>query len=127
VDVATGDRVDAATLLWGQRSAPKRGPRPTLTLDGITRTAIGIADAEGLAAVTMQRVAQVVGVTKMALYRYVPGKVELVALMTDAALGEPPALTGGGWRERLDEWGRRMFGRFVAHSWTLETTVGARA
>lgn len=119
----------AATLLWAGRAAPKRGPRPTLSLDAIAAAGIGIADAEGLAAVTMHRVAERVGVTKMALYRYVPGKVELVALMTDLAIGEPPALAAvtGGWRPKLDTWARRLFDRFRAHPWALEATVGARA
>ncbi|MEV4758772.1 TetR/AcrR family transcriptional regulator [Micromonospora sp. NPDC049559] len=121
--------VTATELLWGERTAPRRGPRPTLTLESIAAAGIGIADAEGLAAVTMQRVAERLGVTKMALYRYVPGKVELVALMTDLAVGGPPRLdeVGDGWRPRLDAWARRMFERFWAHPWAIEATVGARA
>jgi AcrR family transcriptional regulator len=116
----------ATTLLWRQPATSKRGPKPTLSLDAIAAAGIEIADADGLAAVTMQRVAERLGVTKMALYRYVPGKVELVALMIDLGIGEPPPLTGG-WRPKLDTWARRMFDRFSAHPWTLEATVGARA
>jgi AcrR family transcriptional regulator len=119
----------ALALLWEQqKAAPRRGPRPTLTLDAITRAAIEIADAGGLAAVTMQRIAEVAGVTKMALYRYVPGKDELVALMIDMGIGEPPDLTAlpGGWRPRLGEWARQLFQRFCQHPWSLEATVGAR-
>lgn len=125
----SGDLAGAIELLWGHRSGPKRGPRPTLSVAAIAHTGIEIADADGLAAVTMQRVAAALGVTKMALYRYVPGKVELVALMTDTGLGEPPSLRGvpGGWRARLDAWARQMFDRFWRHPWALETTVGARA
>lgn len=119
----------ASNLLWERRPEPRRGPRPALTLDAIAAAGIEIADADGLAAVTMQRVAQRLGVTKMALYRYVPGKVELVALMTDHALGEPPRPDGApaGWRERLDAWARELLARFLAHPWTLEATVGPRA
>ncbi|ROO83522.1 TetR family transcriptional regulator [Actinocorallia herbida] len=117
----------ANALLWERRTPPSRGPKPTLRLDTITEAGIGLADAGGLAAVTMQRVAEQVGVTKMALYRYVPGKVELVALMTDQALGAPPPLPSGGWRDRLDTWARHMYTRFSAHPWTLEATVGPRA
>jgi AcrR family transcriptional regulator len=119
--------MDAHALLWDHHAAPRRGPRPTLTLTAIAHAAIEIADADGLAAVTMQRVAELVGVTKMALYRYVPGKDELVALMTDIGIGEPPDLTATeGWRARLDLWTREMFGRFTRHPWSLETTIGAR-
>jgi AcrR family transcriptional regulator len=98
-------------------------------LDVIAQTGIQIADSHGLAAVTMQKIATTLGVTKMALYRHVPGKAELLALMTDAALGEPPPLDSipGGWRPRLDAWARRLFDRFSRHPWALETTIGARA
>ncbi|MGV9307169.1 TetR/AcrR family transcriptional regulator [Nonomuraea sp. NPDC003727] len=125
--MATG--TTAITLLWEQPAAPKRGPKPTLSLDTIATAGIEIADADGLAALTMQRVAERLGVTKMALYRYVPGKVELVALMVDLAIGEPPppAAVGGCWRPTLDSWARQMYDRFRAHPWALEATVGARA
>lgn len=113
-------------LLWDRAEAPKRGPRPTLTLDAVARAGIEVADADGLAAVTMQRVAERLGVTKMALYRYVPGKVELVALMVDLGLGEPPVALDAGWRERLDAWAREMFARIWAHPWALEATIGVR-
>jgi AcrR family transcriptional regulator len=123
-----GDRPGVIELLWGQRPQPKRGPRPSLSLEAIARAGIEIADAHGLGAVTMQGVAETLGVTKMALYRYVPGKVELVAFMTDAGLGGPPALGAmpGGWRPKLHEWARRLFGAFWRHPWALEVTVGAR-
>ncbi len=61
-------------LLWGRQHQPSRGPKPAMTLAGIAEAAIRIADAEGLDAVSMQRVADDLPVTKMALYRYVPGQ-----------------------------------------------------
>lgn len=129
---ATGDassaQADAFTLLWERQATPRRGPKPTLSLEAIARAGIEIADAQGLAAVTMQRVAAALGVTKMALYRYVPGKVELVALMIDIGVGEAPHLdtVPGGWRRRLDEWARQLFSIFWRHPWSLDATVGAR-
>ncbi|UNO41949.1 TetR/AcrR family transcriptional regulator C-terminal domain-containing protein [Streptomyces sp. MST-110588] len=87
-----GDQAGSVELLWGGRERPSRGPKPALSLDRITRTAIAIADLGGLAAVSMQRVAGELEFTKMSLYRYVPGKSELVALMIDTAMGEPPNL-----------------------------------
>jgi AcrR family transcriptional regulator len=76
----------------------------------------------------MQRVAETLGFTKMSLYRYVPGKVELVALMTDMALGAPAGFeSAAGWRPTLHEWAIQMFHRFWRHPWALEVTVGARA
>ncbi|MFJ8166447.1 TetR/AcrR family transcriptional regulator [Streptomyces sp. NPDC096136] len=113
---------------------PARGPRRGLTLEQIAVAGVGIADAAGLGGVSMQGVAGELGVTKMALYRYVPGKAELVALMVEAALPDPgagldPALAaaGDGWRERLGVWARELLAGYRAHPWLLDATVGARA
>ena len=78
-------------LLWGPPAGARRGPKPRYTLDAIAEAAMTIADDEGLDAVTMQRVAERLGTTKMALYRYMPGRAELDAVMLDRALGLPPA------------------------------------
>jgi AcrR family transcriptional regulator len=120
--------MEALDLLWNDRRPPTRGPKPALSLDRIVATAVAIADAEGLAAVSMERVATELNFTKMSLYRYVPGKNELVALMVDRAVGGlPPSLSRlEGWRERLHAWGQELFDRFVAHPWSLPSTVGAR-
>ncbi|MEV7526598.1 TetR/AcrR family transcriptional regulator C-terminal domain-containing protein [Streptomyces sp. NPDC091371] len=133
----TNDQWGAAVrLLWGPRppEKPARGPRRGLTLEGIALAGVGIADAEGLGGVSMQRVAGELAVTKMALYRYVPGKAELVALMVEAAMPEPGAgaprgagvAAGGAWRERLGAWARELLEGFRRHPWLLEATVGAR-
>lgn len=123
-----GDQAASVELLWGRRAEPRRGPKPALSLDRIVRTAIEIANAEGLAAVSMQRLADELGFTKMAMYRYLPGKSELVALMVDSALGPPPDLGSvpGGWRPRLREWGMRLFASFREHAWALPATTGLR-
>ncbi|MET8755069.1 TetR/AcrR family transcriptional regulator C-terminal domain-containing protein [Streptomyces sp. NPDC004667] len=125
----------AVRLLWGPPPGPPaRGPRRGLTLEGIAGAGVGIADAEGLGGVSMQRVAAELAVTKMALYRYVPGKAELVALMAEAAMPDPAAeldaaleRAGSGWRERLGAWARELLAAFRAHPWLLRATVGARA
>ncbi len=124
----SGEHAEAVRLLWGPHPKPARGPRPTLDLDRIARAGIEIADSEGLADVSMQRVAARLGVTKMALYRYVPGKAELVALMVDAAIGPYPAAKArrGGWREQLEAWACRLLTVFRQHPWALDATVGPR-
>ena len=116
----------SADYLWGGRAQPTRGPKPALSLDVIADAGIAIADAEGLAAVSMQRVAADLGYTKMSLYRYLPGKAELVALMVERGMGDPPAPTGTGWRELLTEWTRQLMASFRRHPWSLAATVGAR-
>ncbi|MBT2447995.1 TetR/AcrR family transcriptional regulator [Streptomyces sp. ISL-43] len=120
----------AVRLLWGPPAKPARGPKRGLTLEGIAGAGVALADTEGLAGASMQGVAGQLAVTKMALYRYVPGKAELVALMVEAAMPDPSALdgraAGEGWRERLEAWARGLLAGFRAHPWLLEATVGAR-
>ncbi len=113
-------------FLWREPARPTRGPKPSMSLDRIAAAAVAVADAEGLAAVSMQRVAADLGVTKMALYRYLPGKAELVALMVERALGPAPELPGDGWRAELAGWTRALLAGYVRHPWTLVATVGAR-
>jgi AcrR family transcriptional regulator len=122
----------ALDLLWGTRQEPRRGPRPSLSLERIVTEAIALADAEGLANLSMQHLAERLGCAKMALYRHIPGKAELVALMVDAAIGappQPPARTAPGeqpWRAVLRSWAMTIFGRYRAHPWAIEATAGAR-
>ncbi|MET9293998.1 TetR/AcrR family transcriptional regulator [Streptomyces sp. NPDC003077] len=135
-----GDQAGCVELLWGTRERPSRGPRPALSVERIVRTAIAVADAEGLPGVSMQRVAGELDFTKMSLYRYVPGKTELIALMIDAAMGAPPDLPSGdasdagsagasepvAWRAALREWAERMAEVFHHHPWLLGATTGPR-
>ncbi|ONM50596.1 TetR/AcrR family transcriptional regulator [Nocardia donostiensis] len=126
-------------LLWGASARPKRGPKPSLSVAGIVAEAMALADAEGLAGLSMQRLADRLGNTKMSLYRYVPGKAELTALMLEAAIGvppelesEPPAAEKTGplaaepWRAGLHAWAAATFERYRKHPWVLELLVGVR-
>ncbi|GAB3699935.1 TetR/AcrR family transcriptional regulator [Nocardiopsis oceani] len=117
-----------AALLWGPPRVPSRGPRPKLSQDRIVGAAVALADAEGIEAVSMQRVASELGYTKMSLYRYVSRRDELLALMTDAAHGPAPGVGGPelGWRERLRAWGRALWPVLREHPWLLRTAVGVR-
>jgi AcrR family transcriptional regulator len=105
-------------LLWGLRETPRRGPKSTLTVEDITRAAVEVADAEGLAAVSMARVAAQLGNATMALYRHVRSKDELLLLMTDAILDEPPDFAGvDGWRDRLSLWTTSVLAVLRRHPW----------
>ncbi|MQA11180.1 MAG: TetR family transcriptional regulator [Pseudonocardiaceae bacterium] len=111
-------------LLWGNGKRPSRGPKPTLTVPQIARAAIEIADAEGLDAVSMQRVAGELGYTTMSLYRYVPSKDQLVDVMLDIVLGEPPAIDhAGAWRAGVQTWVREVWGIYRRHAWLLRLPV----
>jgi AcrR family transcriptional regulator len=93
-------------LLWGRRGRGRRGPRPELSADAIVQAAISLADAEGLEAVSMARVAQLLGYTAMSLYRHVASKDELLQLMWNASAqgAESLVLEGSSWRPRLRHW-----------------------
>ncbi|MER5863740.1 TetR/AcrR family transcriptional regulator C-terminal domain-containing protein [Kitasatospora sp. NPDC002040] len=120
------DPSPAARLLWGPPPRPTRGPKAALSLGQIAAAGIELADTEGLAGLSMQQVAGLLGYTKMSLYRYVPGKAELVTLMVDAAIGQAPELSGTGWREPLADWSRQLAAVFGRHPWLLDATVGPR-
>jgi DNA-binding transcriptional regulator YhcF (GntR family) len=90
-----------------------------ISSDRIVALAIDIADAEGLSAVSMRRVAIELGVPTMALYRHVRGKNALLQLMVDTILGQvqfpenPPA----GWRARLQLVARLQWAGYRQHPW----------
>jgi AcrR family transcriptional regulator len=118
-----GDVSVTLALLWGTRERPSRGPKPGLTLERIVATAIGIADAEGLEAVSMRRVAAELGMGTMSLYRYVPGKSELLDLMLDRVSDPGNAadrMKGQDWRRVLETYAFGLWDLYTSHSWLLQ-------
>ncbi|MFI7607220.1 TetR/AcrR family transcriptional regulator [Micromonospora sp. NPDC049366] len=110
---------------WGVRERAPRGPRPGLTLAGIVAAAVAVADADGLAAVSMSRVAKELGAATMALYRYVGAKDDLLTLMVDAAYGEPPGPGGTGphWRAGLARWAWAERTALHRHPWVVRVPI----
>ncbi|MFH8616069.1 TetR/AcrR family transcriptional regulator [Streptomyces sp. NPDC017979] len=129
----------STALLWGT------GTRRGLSLERIVRCAVELADAEGLPAVSMRRLAERLGFTTMALYRHVPGKADLLALMRDAVMAEltptearaeasteapteisaevASAATGSesrGWRADLEAWARACIELQQRHPWLAD-------
>jgi AcrR family transcriptional regulator len=102
--------------LWERVEGSTRGPRPTLTHGQIARAAVEIADAEGLGAVSMRRLAERLGVATMGLYRYVTGKDEIYELMLDAVAAEIE-LPDAGWREVADAYARQTRALSLRHRW----------
>lgn len=114
-------------LLWGRRERGTRGPKPGLTTDQIVKTAIQLADEEGLEALSMRRVAERLGAGAMSLYRYVPSKAELLDLMLDTIHGDDPApAQQGDWRQRLEALARHGRDMTKRHPWVLQITLGNR-
>jgi AcrR family transcriptional regulator len=135
---------------WGVREQPRKGPKPALTLPRIVAAAVQVADADGLDAVSMGRVATELGTAPMSLYRHVANKEQLLDLMVDAAWGpapepdstepgstEPdstgPDSTGpdstepdgapGGWRAGLSRWAWALRTGARQHPWVVRIPV----
>lgn len=118
----SGDPVRSVELLWRVHTPPKRGPKQRLDLDEIVRTAIAVADEDGLGALSMRKVAERLKVSTMSLYTYVPGKPELLDLMLDAAIEPSMPHDDGSWRQRLERVAQENWDRYHRHPWLLEVT-----
>lgn len=120
----TGDPARSLALLWRTRERASRKGRPDLSVDRIVRTAIAIADTEGLPALSMRRVAETLGVGAMSLYTHVPGKAELLDVMLDTVTGEtvhPDDTTD--WRERLRRIAHANWNLYLRHPWLLQVAT----
>lgn len=112
----------SSELLWRAEERPTKGPRPTLSVNQIVDTAIEVADTDGIEALSMRRVARDLGVGTMSLYRYIPGKAELLDLMLDRVIGtdDPPANDARrNWRESLEVTARETRNLYLRHQWLL--------
>lgn len=109
-------------LLWGHH--PEAG-RSGLTVEGIVRAGVELADANGLEATSMRKVAERLGVSTMTLYGYVTGKDDLIALMADCAYRNlygnlDEARSAGDWRAGLRYVAERNWLLYERHPWLLD-------
>ncbi|MEH0844631.1 TetR/AcrR family transcriptional regulator [Micromonospora sp. CPCC 205711] len=120
----TGDPARSLALLWRTSEKPSRRGGD-LSVDRIVRAAIEVADTEGLAALSMRRVAERLGVGTMSLYTHVPGKGELLDVMLDTVYGETarPREVPGGWRARLEQIARENWALYLRHPWLLQVAT----
>src|SRR5215207_4733722 len=108
----------AVALAWGVAANPQRGPKRELSIERIV-------DAEGLAAVSMSRVAASLGFTTMSLYRYVTSKDDLILLMQEAAtdVPRPAEAVERGWREGVTAWVLAIRGAYREHPWLVDIPI----
>ncbi|ONI70944.1 hypothetical protein ALI144C_51190 [Actinosynnema sp. ALI-1.44] len=122
----SGDVTASLRLLWGLDERPSRGPKPSLTVDGIAAAGIELADEEGLAALSMRRVATKLGVGTMSLYRYVPSKAELIDVILDRAVAnaitedQMAELESATWRDKLTSIAHSGRDLYMRHPWLLQ-------
>lgn len=105
------------------RRTRRRDPAPALTRDRVVRVAIAVADAGGSGALSMRAIAAELGVSTMVLYRHVPAKDELVALMADTVFGEAriASCAPDGWRARLEASARAQWALYRRHPWLAKS------
>jgi AcrR family transcriptional regulator len=124
---SAGDPARTLELLWRDRTTrtSRRGPRQGLTIDQVATAAVDMADAEGLPAVTMRRVAKALGVAPMSLYTYVPGKAELLDLMLDSIYAEMPHtnLSDMPWRDRVIAIAEANRDLYQRHPWAATVSI----
>lgn len=115
-----------AGSIWARPVRSGRGPDPTYSREQITEAAIKIADAEGIEAVSMRRIAREVSAGAMSLYRYLGSKDDLIELMTDTVEGEDPlpGIPGEGWRAGIQRMADRARAIMLRHPWVATLSPG---
>ena len=110
--------------LWTRPARAARGPAPEHSRAEIAAAGVALADASGLAAVTMRSTAAAIGTAAASLYRYVAGREELVQLMADLVYGEfsfPAVGSGSGDPvPGLLELARQGLAIYRRHPWLLD-------
>ncbi|WP_274032710.1 TetR/AcrR family transcriptional regulator [Streptomyces sp. MMBL 11-1] len=116
------DRETRPTTVWSRPDRGARGPAPERSRTQITAAALALADAEGLAAVSMRAIAQRLGTGPASLYRYVGSRDELLDLMADAVAGELDlsGTPGGDWLDDLVGLALQSRAAHVRHPWLAD-------
>ncbi|MFD5383673.1 TetR/AcrR family transcriptional regulator [Streptomyces sp. NPDC021218] len=105
--------------IWMRPERTAVGRKPTYSRAQITQAAVRIADAEGLEAATMRRIAAEIGTGAMSLYRYVPSRDDLIELMADHLMGEIDitGMPSGDWRADLTRYANGLRAMWLRHPW----------
>ncbi|MCB9739490.1 MAG: TetR/AcrR family transcriptional regulator [Deltaproteobacteria bacterium] len=83
--------------------AKRERERPPLSQERVLQAALALCDAEGIAKLSMRRIAQRLGVEAMSLYHHVANKDAILDGLVDAVFAEIalPPRGGGDWRAAL--------------------------
>ncbi len=111
-------------VVWERPEPPDRPVPAPLSRERIVRAAIRLADADGLDAVSLRKVAAALDVGPMRLYGYIATKEELLDLMVDAVYAEIQS-TGDDWRQALRSHAEATRQAAHQHEW-LADLIGGR-
>jgi AcrR family transcriptional regulator len=102
---------------WRTRDEGDRSERRPLTRKAIVDAALVLLDREGLAGLSMRKLAQELGAGAASLYWHVGDKEELLSLLLDRIVGESeiPAPDPANWQEQVKEMGRASRRLFQRH------------
>src|SRR3569833_2360458 len=106
-----------ASVIWMRPTRGSRGPEPSRDREAISAVAIGIADREGLAAVSMRRLAAEIGTGTSSLYRYFAHKNDLHNQKDKNTHNNSKKTTTGNWLEDLRHMAHATRALFKAHPW----------
>ena len=89
------------------------GQRVPLSRDRVLRTAVALADREGISSLSMRKLGEALGVEAMSLYNHVGSKSDLLDGMVDTVFGEIDLPSGGDWKAAMRR--RAISARQVLH------------
>jgi AcrR family transcriptional regulator len=115
------NRIHAHIRKHQERGAQPRPRDRGLTREEIVSTAMAVADAEGVEAISMRRIARELGAGVMSLYWHVASKEELQDLMLESVeaeiqLPEP----SGDWRADMRTFARNTRAALLRHRWAVD-------
>jgi len=124
--MAQSDHGDTVPI-WARPEPATR--RPRFSREQIAAAALAIADADGFEAVSMRRIAGILGAGTMSLYRYIETRADLMALVDDALLHEAlvPGELPADWREALAMLARHTRAAYLRHPWAVQVLQGRPA
>ncbi|MEV6558737.1 TetR/AcrR family transcriptional regulator [Nocardia sp. NPDC051756] len=111
--------------LWRLPTGARLGRPAGLDVEQVVRTAVQLADRDGLSGATLPKIAETLGVTPMSLYRHIGSKEELLVLMGDAATGPPPDFLApvDDWRPALREWACALWSIHRQRPWLTQLPI----
>jgi AcrR family transcriptional regulator len=103
-----------------QRAKPKTASRPPLTRERALATAVALADAQGIGALTMRGLAQELGIEAMSLYHHVANKEDILDGMVDLVFGEIDLPEEGApWKDAMRRRACSSRAALIRHPWAI--------